>query len=139
MSDTEPGGGKHQPHKDQLRKQRGSIGRPKSERIKDHWISFRVTAEDHFQILDKAQRSGLSPGDYARSRVLRGIARRKKAAAVPQPFGDMTRTVYHELRRQGVNLNQIAHHCNRHQVEPPPEVAALAAQILELWRKVLPP
>ena len=118
---------------------RGSIGRPKAEKPRSQWVSFRVTAEEHFQILDKAQRSGVSAGDFARSRVLRGIARRRKSGpALPLPFGDMTQTIYQELRRQGVNLNQIAHHCNRHQVLPPPEVSQLAATIIELWQKVLP-
>ena len=50
-------------------------GRPRTTSVKDHWISFRVTAEEHFALLDKAERSGMSAGEYARSRVLRGIAR----------------------------------------------------------------
>ncbi|MBK9080340.1 MAG: relaxase/mobilization nuclease domain-containing protein [Hyphomicrobium sp.] len=50
-------------------------GRPRTERVKDHWISFRVTAEEHFQLIEKAERSGMSAGEYARSRVMRGIAR----------------------------------------------------------------
>ena len=55
-------------------KVRLSTGRPKAARVKDHWISFRVTAEEHFQLIDKAQRSGMVPGDFARSRALRGTA-----------------------------------------------------------------
>ena len=41
-------------------------GRPKAATVKDHWISFRVTAEEHFQLLNKAERSGMSAGEYAR-------------------------------------------------------------------------
>ncbi len=115
---------------------KGSIGRPKAATLKDHWISFRVTAEEHYQLLDKAQRSGMTPGEYARSRSLRGIVRSKKAP-VAALFGDDTRLIYHEVRRQGVLLNQIAHHCNRHQLPPPPEVSALASTILALWQKLL--
>jgi hypothetical protein len=37
-------------------KVRPAKGRPKAARVKDHWISFRVTAEEHFQLIDKAQR-----------------------------------------------------------------------------------
>jgi len=113
-------------------------GRPRTTKVKDHWISFRVTAEEHFALLDKAERSGMSAGEYARSRVLRGIARAKKAAAKPaELFGDRTRALLHELRKQGVNLNQIAHHCNRHQIPPPPALDELITQLLELWRKVM--
>ena len=119
-------------------KARPAKGRPKAARVKDHWISFRVTAEEHFQLIDKAQRSGMGPGDFARSRALRGIARSKKSVPETAPiFGDATRAVFHELRKQGVNLNQIAHHCNRHQLPPPFEVNELAKVIMALWERLL--
>jgi Bacterial mobilisation protein (MobC) len=119
-------------------KVRPAKGRPKAARVKDHWISFRVTAEEHFQLIDKAQRSSMGPGDYARSRALRGIARSKKSAPEAAPiFGDNTRAVFHELRKQGVNLNQIAHHCNRHQLPPPLELSELAKVIMALWERLL--
>jgi hypothetical protein len=112
-------------------------GRPRTTSVKDHWISFRVTGEEHFALLDKAERSGMSAGEYARSRVMRGIARAKGAAKPDELFGDRTRAILHELRKQGVNLNQIAHHCNRHQIPPPPALAELITQLQELWRKVM--
>lgn len=119
-------------------KVRPTKGRPKAARVKDHWISFRVTAEEHFQLIDKATRSGMGPGDYARSRALRGIARPKKTAPATVPiFGDGTRAVFHELRKQGVNLNQIAHNCNRNQVPPPPQLGELATVITALWERLL--
>ena len=118
---------------------RGSTGQPKTASIKDHWISFRVTAEELFQLLDKAQRSGMAPGEFARSRSMRGIARAKKSASImPDLFGDATREVYHELRKQGILLNQIAKHCNTYQVPPPPEMKVLAATIDGLWQKLVP-
>ena len=118
-------------------KSRASLGRPRTGRVKDHWISFRVTAEQHVQIMDKAQKSGMAPGEYARSRSLRGIVRSKKAPATQPIFGEATRAVFHELRRHGVNLNQIAHHCNRHQVPPPPELTDLAKVLMALWQRLL--
>ena len=119
-------------------KVRPAKGRPKAARVKDHWISFRVTAEEHFQLIDKAQRSGMGPGDFARSRALRGIARSKKTSPTTEPiFGDATRDVFHELRRQGVNLNLIAHLCNRHQLPPPPQLGDLATVITALWERLL--
>jgi len=113
------------------------LGRPRTAKVKNHWISFRVTAEEHFALLDKAERSGMSAGEYARSRAMRGIARAKAAAKPDERFGDGTRAVLHELRKQGVNLNQIAHHCNRHQIPPPPALAELITLLQELWRKVM--
>jgi Bacterial mobilisation protein (MobC) len=123
---------------DDGKKAKPSLGRPRTNRVKDHWISFRVTAEEHFALLDKARRSDLTAGEYARSRALRGIARAKKTAATPaELFGDRTRAVLHELRKQGANLNQIAHHCNRHQLPPPLEVIDLATQLKTLWQKLM--
>jgi hypothetical protein len=119
-------------------KTKASLGRPRTTNVKDHWISFRVTAEEHFALLAKAERSGMTAGEYARSRSLRGIARAKKAAATRKElFGERTRAILHELRKQGVNLNQIAHHCNRHQFPPPPEVIDLAASLKALWQKLM--
>lgn len=112
-------------------------GRPKGLRVRDHWITFRVTAEEHFQLMEKAHRSGLSPGEFARSRALRGIGRAKKPPTTVPVFGEATRDVFHELRKQGVNLNQIARHCNQHQVPPPPELAELAKVVMALWERLL--
>ena len=127
------------PAKGQPKSRLGSIGRPKAATVKDHWITFRVTAEEHFLLTDKAQRSGMVPGEYARSRAMRGIVRVKKVPEVKPLFGDTTRDIYHEVRRQGVLLNQIAHHCNIHKIPPPPEVRDLASTILALWQKLLAP
>lgn len=112
-------------------------GRPRGTRVRDHWITFRVTAEEHFQLMEKAHRSGMTPGEFARSRALRGIARTKKSATTVQVFGEATRDVFHELRKQGVNLNQIARHCNQHQVPPPLELAELAKVVMALWERLL--
>jgi hypothetical protein len=116
-------------------------GRPKIDAVKDHWISFRVTSAEHFLLIDKANRSGMSAGEYARSRVMRGIARKKKQPktieAFGDQFGDQARALLIELRRQGTNLNQIAHHCHRHQFPPPPELTHVIASLQELWRKVM--
>ena len=120
------------------RKNKASIGRPKTARVKDHWISFRVTSEEHYHLLGKAKRSGMGPGEYVRSRALRGLARAKKHDdSATQIFGETTRDIYHEARRQGVLLNQIAHHCNTHKIPPPPEVTHLAETIMALWQKLL--
>lgn len=115
----------------------GSIGRPKATHVRNHWITFRITAEEHFMLIDKAQRSGMSAREYARSRALRGIVRAKKSATTSAIFGDDTRAVFNELRKQGINLNQLARHCNQHQVLPPPEMTELARVMTQLWERLL--
>lgn len=122
------------------RKPRGSVGRPKAATVKDRYVSFRVTAEEFIAIADKAARSGMSHGDYARSRALRGIVRASKRPPVTTAvFGDATRQVFHEVRRQGVNLNQLARLCNATKSPPPPEMSELASTLLALWQKLLDP
>lgn len=111
-------------------------GRPSKAEVKDHWISFRVTSAEHFLLMDKANRSGMSAGEYARSRVMRGIARKKKSHEAAEPLGDQSRALLTELRKQGTNLNQIAHHCNRHQFPPPPELSDALTALRLLWRQV---
>lgn len=115
----------------------GSLGRPKATHVRNHWITFRITAEEHVLLIDKAKRSGMTAGEYARSRALRGIVRTKKPATTSAIFGEDTRAVFNELRKQGVNLNQLARHCNQHQVLPPPEMTALARVMTQLWERLL--
>ena len=44
-------------------KTKASLGRPRATRVKDHWISFRVTAEEQFALTEKAERSAMTPGE----------------------------------------------------------------------------
>jgi hypothetical protein len=86
--------------------------------------------------MEKAQRSGMSAGEYARSRTMRGIARKKNKPKTVEAFGAQTRALLHELRKQGTNLNQIIHHCHRHQIPPPPAVVELAGSLKALWKQL---
>ena len=49
------------------------------------------------------------------------------AGALPQEISLVT-----QLRKIGVNVNQIAHHCNRFQVPPPAELGPLLTEIRSL-------
>lgn len=118
-------------------KPRGSIGRPKAECVRNKYVTFRVTAIELLALMDKAQRSGMTHGEYARNRTLRGIARSKRETTTDPIFGEMTRDIFHEARRQGVLLNQIAHHCNTHKIPPPREVSELANRLIALWDRLL--
>jgi hypothetical protein len=129
-------------------KTRGSIGRPKAEVVRDHYITVRVTAAEHFKVLDKARRAGVSVTDFARDRVLRGIARKRKTIASAaeevwlddvMPLVRAVREVWHELHKLCINVNQIARHCNRHQVPPPAEYAEVLAMLLALLQRLTRP
>ena len=96
-------------------KGRGSIGRPKAASVKDHWITFRVTAEEHFLLTDKAQRSGMVPGvkaigasseelAEARSKLVKLTLRDLGATAtngsyVPSHLGEEAVEEWHTFRR----------------------------------------
>lgn len=113
-------------------------GRPKGNNAKTHFVAFRVTLEEHVRLLIKAQKSGMTLSDYARSRAMRGYARTPKTSSHAElHFAEASRELFHEVRRQGVNLNQIAHHCNRHQVPPPAEISELLRRLQSLWDKLL--
>lgn len=122
-------------------KKRGRTGRPKALVVKDHWISFRVTAAEYVLLLEKSARSGMSAGEYARSRAMRGIARAKKRASDDEAseIVHLFREVWHELRRIGVNINQIAHHCNTHQVPPPLELGPILTELKSLMQRLMRP
>lgn len=111
------------------------MARPRRPIIRDRHVSFRLSAVEHLKLVDKAHRSGLSVGDFVRARVLPARTRRRPAGEA-EP---VAMPLLSELRRIGVNVNQIAHHCNRHQVPPPAELEPLLAEIRSLlaasWRR----
>lgn len=108
------------------------MARPKaSNTVRDKHVSFRLSAEEHFKLIDKAHRSGMSVGDFVRARSLQ--ARKRKAREVDLPSGVPGElNLAQQLRKIGVNVNQIAHHCNRFQVPPPAELAPLLSEIRSL-------
>ncbi len=122
---------------------RRSVGRPTIETVRDQFITVRVTAIEKIRFLEKARRSGVDPTSYARTRILRGIVRktadRAHASERAIEMSQQLRQGWHELRRIGVNLNQLARHCNRHQMPPPAELRQLIAALLTVMRRLLDP
>ncbi len=104
------------------------MARRKQKTTRDKHVSFRLSAEEHFKLIDKAQRSGMSVGDFVRARSLQARKRKTKelemASGLPAQLN-----VVQQLRKIGVNVNQIAHHCNRYQVPPPAELDPLLREI----------
>mgnify|MGYP001228429581 CR=1 FL=1 len=108
------------------------MARPKpTKTVRDKHVAFRVSAEEHFKLMDKAQCSGMSVGDFLRSRALQARKRKAREIEVAAPLpGELG--LAQQLRKIGVNVNQIAHHCNRFQVPPPADLAPLLAEIRSL-------
>lgn len=107
------------------------MARKKQSKVRDKHVSFRLSAEEHFRLIDKAHRSGMSVGDFVRARSLQARKRRPKDIA-PVMVDAVEIGLAQQLRKIGVNVNQIAHHCNRFQVPPPAELNPLLTEIRAL-------
>lgn len=118
---------------------------------KIHFVSFRVTPEELFLLTAAAAAVGQRPSSFARDLALAALddgalrhgagpgahARLPNVRKIVQvPAGNME--LYAELRRQGVNLNQIAHHCHRMQVAPPATLDAVLDELGEVMRRLVP-
>ena len=56
------------------------MGKKAHNGIRSRHVSFRLSAEEHFKLVDKAHRSGLSVGEFLRARAIG--ARKRKAVVV---------------------------------------------------------
>jgi len=92
-------------------------------RSKSKLMNFRVTQEDHERIHRRAKRAGLSLSGYlmkaAMQREIIVIEGLKEAAK--------------ELRKIGVNINQLTRLCNEGRIECL-ELKGVKAQLEEIWR-----
>lgn len=75
------------------------------------WISYRVTPDEKAQIQAQAEKAGFSIGDYSRQAV------KKTRLVIKESAADFERV--DQLRRVGVNLNQIARALNAGGTLPP--------------------
>jgi len=107
------------------------MARPKQAVVRDHKVTLRLTAEELIALQERAAKAHQTITDYGRASMLtkRGRPKRKpaaktKASVLVEP------ELFHELRRLGVNLNQLARHCNTHQVPPPAGFDRLVKHIL---------
>lgn len=84
------------------------MGRPKKKLAERRGtaLSFRVTAAERLKIEEAARRAGLSASDYVRARLLTGklIIRENRR---------LDYAAFDQLRRIGVNLNQLTRLANR--------------------------
>ena len=120
------------------------MGRTISDNPKAHRLTLRYTAAELLAVKEAAAASGLSPYDWVRSRSIPRTGRSAIRNAEPRNTGKRTAPaidtrLFIELRRQGVNLNQIAHRLNSNDLAHPDDLAAVIAEIREILARLTKP
>jgi hypothetical protein len=115
------------------------MARPRQASIRDQKMTLRLTAKEIVAVRQRAAKSHQTPTDFARAQMLTKKRGRKPASTGKQvALAVIEPEVFHELRRIGVNLNQIARHCNTYQVPPPAGVDRLVRDIAVLLNQSRP-
>jgi hypothetical protein len=111
------------------------MGRPRKGEARDCHVAFRLTLEEVLVLRERAACAGQSLSDYARNAAL---SHRPRTGGIDprQPFA-MDPATFHEIRRLGVNLNQIARRLNAQDMPAPPELGSLLAEIHGTLKKAL--
>ena len=114
-------------------------GRPKKPDARYAGVRFRVTHAELATLQARAATAGVSLADYARAAALKGRrtpAREQGGAVVPEL--KMDPKTYLQLSGVARNLNQLARHCNTHNVPPPAEMVEALREIRALLIKAHP-
>ncbi len=93
----------------------------KHEAKRKSLVTLRLTDEERFDLEKRAAGAGLSLSDYIRNQSFQ-----RKPVAVSSPAIPLD--VVFQLRKLGVNLNQIAHALNKG-LDAPPELRRLCRSI----------
>jgi hypothetical protein len=112
------------------------MARPRQGEVRDQHVAFRLTLEEALALRERAARAGQSISDYARHAALAYRRHSGSPRDVVHPFA-MEPATFHEIRRLGVNLNQIAKRLNAQDIPPPPELSPLLAEIHAALKKAL--
>jgi hypothetical protein len=136
--------------------------RPTKDDPRDCFKCFRFSAAEVTRLEARARARGQSLSAYVRSLLLareqedgeaggfpeaaydgnQGRAGGAPPTAAPVPSSRTVfaiRTLTEQLRRVGVNLNQIAHRMNEQRIPPPPDLTMLLDEIRAYVRQVREP
>jgi hypothetical protein len=91
-------------------------------------VNIRLTTEENSKVNSYAAASALSPANWIRYKIFTG----KNPSIRMSP---LDASIYQELKRIGVNLNQVAHKLN--QGEFPGELKEVQLELILLLNKVL--
>lgn len=100
-------------------------------------VTLRFRADDMIKLKKAAGKYHCTISELVREAALKKRSPKKKK--LPAELIESFRPeLYHELRKQGVNLNQIAHHCNMWRQPPGPEFDKLVKRMLKLTEALAP-
>jgi hypothetical protein len=91
-------------------------------------VNIRLTNYENTKVNEYATASGLSPANWVRAKIFTG-------KFPPVKMSPLDVSIYQELKRIGVNLNQATHKIN--QGDFPKEYPVLQLQLLALLNKIL--
>lgn len=114
-------------------------GRPRIPNPKSRRINVRFAEAEHAVIERQAAAAGVSASEYLRMSGLGAIPRVARSTV---PALHIEPGLFHELRRQGVNLHQIVKHLNIHQTPPgafEADIRELLSRIRGIINRVAPP
>ena len=105
------------------------MGRPKSseERKRVVQVNIRLTTKENDELTNYAAASGMCPASWIRYKIFVG-------QNPPVKTSPLNTSIYQELRKIGVNINQIAHKVN--QGEPPTGFKESYTVLVDLLNKV---
>src|SRR4051812_18099144 len=117
--------------------------RPKDE-PRDCFQTFRFTGAEITRLRARARTSGRSLSAYVRMILLE--PQEPGMPTAPRPHGDekpkseqpAVQVLADQMRRVGVNLNQIVHRMNEMRT-PPPELSSILSEIRTYVRRVREP
>jgi hypothetical protein len=85
-------------------------GRPRVKEAKIHPFTIRLTGGQRAELIELAERAGVSRGAFARA-VLLGSPPPRSARRPPRDVRELAR-LFGEIGKIGSNVNQLAHHAN---------------------------
>jgi hypothetical protein len=103
--------------------------RPPKADPRDRFVSFRCTEAEVTRLHSRAHAAGMSVSDYARHVLLGGNGAAVSASPPSIIANPDARALADQVRRVGVNVNQIAHRLNEHRMILPPNLSDLLEEI----------
>jgi len=91
-------------------------------------VNIRLTTEENVKVNEYAKSSGLSPANWIREKVFTG-----KVPSVK--LSPLDTSIYQELKKIGVNLNQATHKLN--QGDFPKELKMIQLELMMLLNRML--
>lgn len=115
--------------------------RPVKDDPRDRFKTFRFTEAEVARLHTRAKASGRTLSEYVRDRILDSeTGEPETKPSLSSPHSELAlRNLAEQMRRVGVNLNQIAHRMNEQRIPPPRELAMVLDDIRRYVRKVLEP